>query len=308
MDDDDHRTPPFQRRSRTLLYVSTPSKLGWQNPKVCRSMTSNSLRLILSCLLGAIVVASGSGAQAQLTPDQKQEMRRHYEKATRAYDIEKYSEAVDEYQKAYELGGDPAMLYNIAQAYRLNDQLPDALHFYRRYLQRSPNARNREDVERKIADLEQSIEARRKAAKLRPPPAAAPPAPVPAYLPPPRVVMIPSSKEQGNPRRVAGIVLVSVGAAALVAAGITGHLAAGKGDDLTAASKNGGTFDPSLESSGKTFNTIAIVSAVGGGVMAAVGTVLLVASRKGAQEPSRAPSVTPMVGFGTVGASAALSF
>jgi len=273
-------------------------------------------RPILACLLGLVVVMSAGQAQAQLTADQKQEMRQHYEKATRAYDIEKYGEAVDEYQKAYEIGGDPAMLYNIAQAYRLNKQLPDALHFYRRYLQRSPNARNREDVERKINDLEQTIEARRKAdeaaaaaARLRQPPAVSPPPPK-AVLPPPKVVTIPPPPS-GNGLRVAGIVVTSVGVAALITSGITGYLASKKGDDLTNASKNGGTFDPSVESSGKTLNTIAIATVIGGGVMAVVGTVLLVASRKGPDEGTTSPPVTafaPLVGPGTVGAAAALTF
>ena len=273
-------------------------------------------RPILACLLGLVVVMSAGQAQAQLTADQKQEMRQHYEKATRAYDIEKYGEAVDEYQKAYEIGGDPAMLYNIAQAYRLNKQLPDSLHFYRRYLQRSPNARNREDVERKINDLEQTIEARRKAdeaaaaaARLRQPPAVSPPPPK-AVLPPPKVVTIPPPPS-GNGLRVAGIVVTSVGVAALITSGITGYLASKKGDDLTNASKNGGTFDPSVESSGKTLNTIAIATVIGGGVMAVVGTVLLVASRKGPDEGTTSPPVTafaPLVGPGTVGAAAALTF
>src|SRR3569623_2597863 len=274
-------------------------------------------RSILACVVG-IVVALGAGrAQAQLTADQKQEMRQHYEKATRAYDIEKYGEAVDEYQKAYEIGGDPAMLYNIAQAYRLNKQAPDALHFYRRYLQRAPNARNREDVERKIADLEQSIEAKRKAdeaaaaaARLRAPPPVTP-APRPAVLAAPRMVTVPSRPvESGNGMRVAGIGVTSVGAAALIASGITGYLASKKGDDLTNASKTGGTFNPSVESSGKTLNTVAIATVIGGGVMAVVGSVLIVVSGKGDGEATAAKPVAlaPIIGAGTVGASAALTF
>lgn len=274
-------------------------------------------RSILACVVGIVVALAAGRAQAQLTADQKQEMRQHYEKATRAYDIEKYGEAVDEYQKAYEIGGDPAMLYNIAQAYRLNKQLPDALHFYRRYLQRSPNARNREDVERKINDLEQSIEAKRKAdeaaaaaARLRAPPPVTP-APRPAVLAAPRMVTVPARPvESGNGMRVAGIVVTSVGAAALIASGITGYLASKKGDDLTNASKNGGMFDPGVESSGKTLNTVAIATVIGGGVMAVVGTVLLVASHKGpADETAARPvALAPVFGAGTVGASAALRF
>ena len=275
-------------------------------------------RLILASLVGIVVVLAAPAAKAQLTADQKQEMRQHYEKATRAYDIEKYGEAVDEYQKAYEIGGDPAMLYNIAQAYRLNKQYPDALHFYRRYLQRSPNARNRENVEQKISDLEQSIEAKRKAnetaaaaARLRAPPPVTPP-PRPAVLAPPKIVTVPPppAEEGGNGMRVAGIVVTSVGVAALITSGVTGYLAGKKGDDLTNASKNNGTFDPSVESSGKTLNTVAIATVIGGGVMAVAGTVLLIASRKGPgeQAPVRPVALAPVVGSGTVGASAALTF
>jgi len=275
-------------------------------------------RSILACVVGIVVALAAGAAHAQLSAEQKQEMRQHYEKATRAYDIEKYGEAVDEYQKAYEIGGDPAMLYNIAQAYRLNKQLPDALHFYRRYLQRSPNARNREDVERKINDLEQSIEAKRKAdeaaaaaARLRAPPQATPP-PRPAVLPSPRIVTVPSrpAEEGSNGLRVAGIVVTSVGAAALITSGITGYLASKKGDDLTNASKNMGTFDPSVESSGKTLNTVAIATVIGGGVMAVVGTVLILTSGKGSSEaPAARPvALAPLVGAGSVGASAALTF
>ena len=119
----------------------------------------------------AAFIAMGRSAHAQLTPQQKQEIHQHYDRATRAYDLGKYTEAVDEYQKVYEIDGDPVMLYNIAQAYRLNDQPQDAIHFYRRYLQRSPEARNREDVERKIAAQEKVIEDKRKAAAaVQPPP------------------------------------------------------------------------------------------------------------------------------------------
>src|SRR5438552_6829901 len=119
-------------------------------------MNIKSLKCVAAWLMAlSVSVAPGRAEAMQTTPAQKQEMMEHYERATRAYDIQKYQEAIDEYQKAYEIAGDPAMLYNVAQAYRLNGQLPEALHSYRRYLQRSPNARNREDVDRKSADREQ---------------------------------------------------------------------------------------------------------------------------------------------------------
>ena len=125
------------------------------------------LALVFSMMLLAFAT---NEARAQLSSQQKQEIHVHYQQATRAYDLGKYQEAVDEYQKVYEIDGDPVMLYNIAQAYRLNDQPQESIHFYRRYLQRSPEARNKEDVERKITAMEKLIEERRKAAALVAPP------------------------------------------------------------------------------------------------------------------------------------------
>ena len=263
---------------------------------------------VFGAILLCVLLLTGRRANAmQLTPSQKQEMKQHYERATRAYDVQKYTEAVDEYQKAYEIGGDPAMLYNVAQSYRLADQLPDALRFYRRYLQRSPNARNREDVERKIADLEKTVEERKRAAAAAA--TAAPPAEpalavvAPAPSPEPSA----SSAGSGRGKRIAGIVLASVGAAGLITAAVTGKMAGDKGDELTKASMSGGTFNPDVEASGKTLNTIAQVSAIAGGVAAITGTVLIVMSG-GAPAEERRAQVSPVVGAGFMGATAVLRF
>ena len=121
-------------------------------------------------LTGVLLLASPAPALAQMTQAQKDEVKLHYQRATRAYDLQKYQEAIDEYQKAYEISGDPPMLYNIAQAYRLADQPAEAVRYYRRFLQRMPNARNRDDVERKIADQEKIAEERRKSEPVAPPP------------------------------------------------------------------------------------------------------------------------------------------
>jgi tetratricopeptide (TPR) repeat protein len=88
-----------------------------------------------------------------LTAAQKQEIRAHYQRASRDYDLGKFDEAIDEYQVIYEIDGDAVMLYNLAQAYRLAGQPDKAMQFYRRYLLRAPDARNREAVEQKIAAL-----------------------------------------------------------------------------------------------------------------------------------------------------------
>jgi len=101
----------------------------------------------------------GSGT---LTTAQKQEIRAHYQRASRDFDLGKFLDAIEEYQVIYEIAGDPVMLYNLAQSYRLAEQPDKAIQFYRRYLQRMPGARNREAVEQKIGSLEKALAEQRK--------------------------------------------------------------------------------------------------------------------------------------------------
>jgi hypothetical protein len=278
-----------------------------------------------------MLVALGRPALAmQLSVQQKQDVRVHYERATRAYDLNKYQEAIDEYQKVYEIDGDPVMLYNIGQAYRLNDQPQESIHFYRRYLQRSPEARNREDVNRKIVNMEKLIEDRRKAAALvTPPPPATPapetkvetPAPVltPAPVTPPVVVVVPPTPPS-KARRGVGWTMVGLGVAADVVAVIEGIRAKNFGDKLTQESNptNPPVFDPSTQSSGKTANLVAIVSGIAGTAVAVTGAIVLItngsAGSGGAEQPAAAPvetvslSVTPWLGPGLVGGGMGLRF
>jgi hypothetical protein len=286
-----------------------------------------SIRPVAGALLCALLLMPGR-AHAQLTPAQKQEVREHYDKAARAYDIQKFGEAIEEYQKTYEISGDPAMLFNVAQAYRLNGQPQEAVFYYRRYLERSPLAPNRADVEQKIADLEKGLETTRKPAPgatattsspppAAPPPGAAPPgapgapgtttapaasgtsgpgsaqlAPPPATptSPPPQVMTVPSEGGRST-TRTAGLALVSVGAVGLLTAAVTGKLAENKGDNLTYASMVKGTFDPGTEKSGKQLDNVAVAAVVIGSAATVAGVVLLVLSRHPTSERTGAAPV-----------------
>src|SRR5258708_35955716 len=100
--------------------------------------------VVLAAALGVFFALGSKPAEAmQLSPQQKADMKLHYDKATRAYDVGKYQEAIEEYQKAYEIGGDAAMVYNIAQADRLSDQLTEASRCSRRSLPPPPRAPRR---------------------------------------------------------------------------------------------------------------------------------------------------------------------
>lgn len=276
----------------------------------------------------AAIVATGRAAQAQLTPQQKQEIHQHYDRATRAYDLGKYPEAIEEYQKVYEIDGDPVMLYNIAQAYRLNEQPQDAIHFYRRYLQRAPEARNREDVERKIAAQEKVIEEKRKAAAAvqPPPPPPVKTAPKPVEIPvtptppaPPPVVTAPVAPPPEPPsttRRIIGWSMIGAGVASDVVAVIEGIRAKNRGDQLTKANNpdDPPVFNPSIESQGKTANIVAIVCGIAGTAVAVAGAVVLItngsssSSSETPPEPGTTVSFTPWLGPGLAGGGVGLRF
>jgi len=260
--------------------------------------------LVAAAAMILLAVASGDAHAMQLSPPQRTEMKQHYDKATRAYDIQKYTEAVEEYQKAYEIGGDPAMLYNVAQSYRLNDQLPDAIRFYRRYLQRSPNARNRDDVERKISELEKTVDERRKMAAAIPvvvaPVAPVAVAPAPA-APPPQV------EGSSSGRMVVGIVIASIGAAGLITCAITGKLASDKSDEVSHVTMWGDSA-ASADSDGKRLEKIQIVSAIVGGAALLAGAVLIITSLPGSSSDHQASLFTPVLGPGIMGAAATVRF
>jgi len=278
---------------------------------------------VLAGLLAAIVLAaSPRAAHAQMTQAQKDEVKLHYQRATRAYDLQKYQEAIDEYQKAYEISGDPLMLYNIAQAYRLADQPAEAVRYYRRFLQRMPNARNREDVERKIADQEKLAEQRKKAEPVTPvtppPPPTKPPPIVEVKPPPPPVtppppITPPPAPETSHARTVVGWSLIGAGAIVGGVAVYEGYRAHQKGDQLTKDSMAGNVFDPSVETAGKNANIAAIALGIGGTAVALAGAIVLITGGSSETTEKHATpvarlSVTPWLASGLVGGGARLQF
>jgi tetratricopeptide (TPR) repeat protein len=277
--------------------------------------------LLAPIVIGAMFVAVPRAAQAQMTQAQKDEVKLHYQRATRAYDLQKYQEAIDEYQKAYEISGDPPMLYNIAQAYRLADQPVEAARYYRRFLQRMPNARNRDDVERKIAEQEKLAEQRKKVEPVTPPPpppTKAPPPPIVEVKPPqpitPPPITPPPPPPESHTRAVVGWSLLGVG---LIADGVAiyeGYRAKQKGDQLTKDSMMGRTFDPSLETDGKNANIAAIALGIGGSALALAGIIVLATGGAPSEQtekpatPVATMTLTPWIGSGLVGGGARLQF
>ena len=131
-------------------------------------------RLLAAALIVGMLVLGARPASAQSSePDQARE---HYKKGLAAYNLGQYSEASSEFEAAYRLFLDPALLFNIAQAHRMNGELEKALNGYRSFLRTAPSGtQNRAQAEKWRQELEREVA---KAKAAAPAPVMNAPAPV----------------------------------------------------------------------------------------------------------------------------------
>jgi tetratricopeptide (TPR) repeat protein len=120
-----------------------------------------------------------------------EDAKAHYKKGLSFYALDRFTEAAAEYEKAFELEPDPALLYNAAQAHRLGGNKQRALTLYQNYLRLFPNPANKADVQRHIAALKTALESEGKARTspptdpMTPAQRQAEPTPVPVATPKP---------------------------------------------------------------------------------------------------------------------------
>jgi hypothetical protein len=140
------------------------------------------------------------------------EAKDHYKRGLAAYALGDYTSAATEYEKAFSLLPDPALLYNAAQAYRLAGNATRALFLYQNYLRLfSGQVSNKPEVERHIRDLKAVVEQQKKA-QTAPPidpqpiaPKSEPFASKPVEPPPPKpevAVVTPPSRHVEPPKHV----------------------------------------------------------------------------------------------------------
>jgi tetratricopeptide (TPR) repeat protein len=119
--------------------------------------------LILSCIF--LLVPAAARAEAD---DKHADAKVHYDKGTTLYDLGQYKEAAREFEEAFKIVSDPALLFNIGQAYRLGNEPASALRAYRGFLRRFPNAKNRAVIENHIAALQKLVEEQKRVATSPP--------------------------------------------------------------------------------------------------------------------------------------------
>jgi tetratricopeptide (TPR) repeat protein len=95
---------------------------------------------------------------ASASAEDKEAAKKAFSEATRYYNLNQYADALEAFKRAYWNYEDPVFLYNIAQCHRLLKHKAEAIDFYKSYLRNAPNARNRVEVQKVVADLEASLQ------------------------------------------------------------------------------------------------------------------------------------------------------
>ena len=153
-------------------------------------------------MLVALLLMSGQPSRA--ADPRLDSARAHSQEGDSYYKLEKYANAITEYEQAYLAKPDPSFLYNIAQCHRLMGQGAEAIKFYRRFLKDAPTAPNRAVAEKHIRDLEEASPGTQQpvappATSSRPLPVAPPPVSVIPPPEPPPASTQPSSPTSASP-------------------------------------------------------------------------------------------------------------
>ena len=113
-----------------------------------------------------LVLAFALPALAQDSSSTK--AKEYFQQGTAAFNLGKFTDAVKAWEEGYKLRPDPIFLYNIAQAHRLADNHEQAIFFYKSYLRNSPAARNRDEVQMRLDQLQKLVDEKRKARDAQP--------------------------------------------------------------------------------------------------------------------------------------------
>jgi tetratricopeptide (TPR) repeat protein len=138
--------------------------------------------------VGVVVLAvvAAAGGRARAADPRTEAAREHSRQGDAYYKLEKYTNAIGEYEQAYLSKPDASFLFNIAQCHRLMGHNAEAVKFYRRFLNDAPpSSPSRGVAEKHIRDLEDASKSGTATAVTEPPSAPAPITPLPPANPAP---------------------------------------------------------------------------------------------------------------------------
>src|SRR5262245_39858135 len=99
--------------------------------------------------MAAPSVARGQAARGD-APDagsREKQARELFARGQTHYSLGEYEQAVADFRRAYELTAAPGLLFNIAQAHRLNGDCKQALEIYRHFVRLAPESEYRAEAE-----------------------------------------------------------------------------------------------------------------------------------------------------------------
>lgn len=145
------------------------------------TLTTGAKRVAIIVALAWMVAPFGGGAMAA---DRGRGARAHITAARAYFNLEKYREAIGEYEQAYLDKQDPSYFFEIAECHRALSNLPEAERFYRRFLQDAPRGHaSRAAAEARLAEIADTVEKARQAELERQAAASSPPGAPPGSRP-----------------------------------------------------------------------------------------------------------------------------
>jgi tetratricopeptide (TPR) repeat protein len=110
----------------------------------------------LTCVFAASVARADDGPAdvAEATrKDADNEARALFARGQIHYSLGEYEQAIGQFRRAYELTSAPGLLFNIAQAHRLNGDCKQALEVYRHFIRLAPGSEYRGEADAQVATL-----------------------------------------------------------------------------------------------------------------------------------------------------------
>jgi tetratricopeptide (TPR) repeat protein len=235
-----------------------------------------------------------------------------YESGINHYNLSEWKEALVDFKEAYRRKPDAVFLFNIAQCYRQLGDPANAQLEYRAYLRETPDAPNREEVQRLITAMDEAIKAQR-----QPPtgvkvpsdagqPETTTPAPAPTPAPPtaqkpaqPDPAIVAQRAHTARTERVAGLALIGTGALFVVLGGTFVGLVY----EANSAALANNVYHPDQVTNRNTFEILDAVSFAVGGAALVTGAVLYAVGRS-----QHSYAIAPVVSPSYAGAAATVRF
>jgi len=248
---------------------------------------------VVGCLLIATAVVS-----AQPSPDRAR-AEVLFTEGTKHFNLREYAAAVAAFKEAYRLVSEPLFLFNIAQAYRLDNDCRTSHAYYKTYLRDAPSGTERAKAEKWLNSLEAC-------ARVEPvllPPAEPMPNPqvsvrvepvLTAVKSPPSIAIAAKQDRETSTTTIAGIASIAAGGLLIGGGVYFSVVASGAARDVetTCASACEASAVASLDARGRAAGRNATLSFIAGGLGAAIGVGLLVYSRR----VDRTVAITPTHG------------